>query len=399
MDLISVIVFLSFAVPTALFYGSIVGFGALAVRALVKGAYWRAAVFAALALAPCALFLAQHTAAVAKHARLVAAVVDARKLPPLVNPPRTLVIHGNREDVWQDQLVEMGAFDEVFVLWQGKITRIVNARGQNCEGYARSNIQQLYKARTGYLACATSANVDAAPAEGLHLYVGRESPMGQPDADWSSRLELQLIEVQSRRVVGFWGMPVTYFPMWPPLLTAAGFVTHSNKIESPTPYYGTLPFVIERSGIRAEDMKPKNLPSAEEIRANFLRLRDSTDLKDRQVAGFIATAVGATALSAEDVEPVMMKDHIYPDYPGEVGYEQFCNRTNRLCDFPDRLVATCRIKREKQPAALERCGYLTRQCNWCRDTPRCQYAITGFTAACSKRDDEMRETTLAPLRN
>src|SRR6185295_18158101 len=142
----------------------------------------------------------------------------------------------------------------------------------------------------------------------------RQSPTAHPESNWSSVLELRSIENGAARTIAFWGMPVSYIPILPPVLLPQGFMADMIKIESPTPYYGTLPFVVERSGIRLADMKPSNLPSAEEIRANFLRLRDSADLKDRQVAGFIATAVGAAALSAENVEPVMMKDHIYPDY-------------------------------------------------------------------------------------
>jgi hypothetical protein len=127
-------------------------------------------------------------------------------------------------------------------------------------------------------------------------------------------------------------------------------------------------------------------------------LRDSSKREDRVVAGFIATAVGASALTADDVEPLLASDVIAGDFGSEVGFEHFCYRIDRLCDFADRLVTACKRQRAHALVSQTRCNRLPAQCAWCRDTPLCRPNLDGQVAHCSKADDKARAASLERLR-
>ncbi len=75
--------------------------------------------------------------------------------------------------------------------------------------------------------------------------------------------------------------------------------------KSAVPWNGEIPFLFERLGFDAQRLKPLAQPLPEEIRTEFLRRRDSPKAADQYAAGYIAKALGATALSASDVAPLL----------------------------------------------------------------------------------------------
>ena len=161
------------------------------------------------------------------------------------------------------------------------------------------------------------------------------------------------------------------------------------------PDHGVLAFVMERLELRPEDLKPRNLPSPEEIRAEFIRLRDSPDPRQQRLAGMIAAASGASALSREDVEPVLASDAITRDLASQIGSEGFCGHIGRLCDFQESLITICK-RNTAQPRA--RCDRMPQQCDWCNSATLCQPHTTGKTAGCSREETSARSAFLARLR-
>ncbi len=110
-------------------------------------------------------------------------------------------------------------------------------------------------------------------------------------------------------------------------------------------------------------------------------------------------------LSADDVAPILKSNVVDTDFGRELGYQQFCYHINRLCDFPDELVAACKAKRgyspareAANPALFRRCERLRWQCNWCRVTPQCQPTLDGQVAACSRAASAARDEELRPVR-
>jgi hypothetical protein len=400
MFILYLVAAVAIAIPTAVFYCTIFGFGWLAVRGIIRGIpLWRCGLYAMIALAPMVWFGVRYAEAVAEHRQLDEFLLAAQDLYPLAKVPRTLVVHGGRDNGWQDQLVEMGAFDEIFLTWRGQAVRLVNGRGPNCKRGTGGNhtIKYVYLARTGYLVCAVATPAASVPTDGLHFYPVGEGG-GTTASIWLRSLELRLVDGTSQRTIGFWGIPHISYPAFPPILTAEGFSSDHRTITSPVLYYGEIPFLFGRLGLKAEDLTPLNRPSREEVRAEFLRLRDSAERRDRVVAGYIATSTGASVLTADDVEPLLNSDVIDSDFGREIGFVQFCYHIDRLCDFPDRLVATCKRRRAHTPAHQSRCDRLPAQCAWCRDTPQCRPRLDGQVAHCSKADDAAREASLKKLR-
>ncbi len=116
MNLLCGLVILTMWVPTALFCCWIAAFAWQALR--VWENKQRAAVLVAIGIAPSMLYAVEYLRAYVEHQRMAAVIVGAQKLPRLANPPRTLVVHGHgggNGDKWHEFLVEMGAFDEVYL--------------------------------------------------------------------------------------------------------------------------------------------------------------------------------------------------------------------------------------------------------------------------------------------
>jgi hypothetical protein len=399
---------IGYGLPTLLFYGWIVGFGRPAWRSYRRGAKSRAALFACVALLPLVWFGAIYAAAIARNTQLEAAVRDSEALPKLTNPPRLLVVDGGRAD-WQDRLVEMGAFDTVYVRWPAGAVWIENVRRPGCDGGARGNVssQNIFRARAGFLVCATEIKGHAAlPTEdGLYYRMVPPRPVGSRFL-WLGFYELTVVEGGRERRVGFNGTPREYWPVLPPVLTVTGFLETETVREHIVPWHGDIPFLLGRLGLDdPAKLKPTAQPSATEVRAEFLRLRDSPTRADQNVAGYIATAVGASLLSADDIAPILKSDVVDRDFAREIGFQQFCYHINRLCDFPDELVAACKAKRgylldrvRYGEAAVRRCDRLPAQCNWCRTTPQCQPYLDGKVAACTSAASAARDEVLRPLR-
>jgi hypothetical protein len=165
--------FLFFVLPTIMFYSWIALFGWLAARQLWPGrSKLIALLFAAAALAPLGWYGAVYAADLQRNRVLESVARAAPAMPRLAPPPRVLVVHGGHTE-WQDRLIEMGAFDEIYLIWREKKTRLGNVRRAGCDTGTRGNVpsKNTLRARTGYLVCATETEVAAVPAEGLHLHL------------------------------------------------------------------------------------------------------------------------------------------------------------------------------------------------------------------------------------
>jgi hypothetical protein len=400
------ILFLGIAIPTLLFYGWTAFFGWRAWRALRSDRTWRGLALAVVALMPPAWYGAEYVAAILRQERLKQAVRDGEALPRLATVPRTLVVHGGRAPSWQDALVEMGAFDEIYVTGNGPSLRIANARQPGCDRFARgsSHSQNIFRARTGFLVCAAATAVERVPSDGLHFNL---LAPGHPrdSRDWRSYYELTFIDGGTTQRIGFTGTPQVNVPVLPPVLWPLGIAKNERTLQHVAPWHGEMPFLFGRLGFDPGRLNPAAQPSAEEVRAEYLRLRDSAERADQVVAGYIATAVGGAALSAADVEPILETNAIDTDFGREIGYQQFCTHINRLCDFPEMLVAACKSKRAHIPAsvpyraaALARCERLPGQCDWCRSAKLCQPMVDGQVASCSQEQTAARDEELRPLR-
>jgi hypothetical protein len=241
--------------------------------------------------------------------------------------------------------------------------------------------------------------VDRIPDDGLHLYIG-PSPRTPPGPVGPEPLpisrELRLITGDRQRIIGYWGIPKVDYPAFPPILTLGGFYPDLQPLQANVVRdYGVLAFVMERLELRPEDLKPKNLPSPEEIRAEFIRLRDSSDPQQQRLAGKIAASAGASALTREDIEPVLASDAIRRDLASEIGSDGFCRLVDRLCDFPESLIALCKQK-TSYPRA--HCDRMPQQCDWCKTATLCEPQYTGKIAGCGPEEVAARNATMAKFR-
>ena len=385
--------FLNF-LPAIIFYCLVVGFSLQAFFAFRRKEKRQAAGFLAAALAPLLFYAAAYGWAGFKHHRVMSIAADIQKQPKLDNPPRTLVIHGASRDhlKWQGQLVEMGAFDEVYLDVRGRVVRLSNELGRKC--VTEPNV---YRARTGFLVCATETSVGYPPVEGLHLYMGNAprspaSPLN-PDEVSTSR-ELRMIIGTEQRIVAIWATARPRYPVFPPIPFWGSFWP-ANGFYNTSPDHGEIAFIIERLDLPPENLKPRNVPDVAEVRAEFIRLRDSADLAQQKLAGRIATAVGASVLSADDAEPVMMSNAIDPDLGREIGFSQFCPHIDRLCDLQDRMISVCKAKRSRDQAVCDR---LPQQCAWCKQATLCRPYVTGRTSGCSPQEIAASQASLDLLR-
>ncbi len=389
---------------TAGFYAWIVVFGWKALQSISKGPHYRkCALYAFIASIPIIWYCADYAAAMIKHRQLDAEVTDAQRLPKIINTPQTLTVHGGRAR-WQDALVEMGAFDEIYTEARGQKFRIANARSTHCDHQSRGNVsvQNIYRARMGFLVCAVETKVDTVPELGLHLHL---TPRSRIDRDWSTYFDLWMIDGGGRRLVAFYGIPYLHYPAFPPWLNVLGFFGNDFIQKSPVPWYGEISFVFDRFNLDIDKLNPRAQPAPEEIRDQFLLMRDSQRPADQRVAGFIATATGASVLSADDVLPLMKSNAIDYDFAREIGSGQFCYHINRLCDFSEQLVAVCKQKRgtpeqlRRFPGAQRLCARLPDQCSFCRNAKLCQPSLTGSLAGCSEEEKAANEAVLKSFRS
>jgi hypothetical protein len=401
MTLLYLIVILTMWLPTALFYCWIAAFAWLAFRA--RENKQRAAVLAAIGIAPVLLYAVQYLPAYVQHRRLAAVIVDAQKLPRLANPPRTLVVHGHgggSGDKWEEFLVEMGAFDEVYLTEVNKPVRLTNERSDKCgDTPRRFSDPDIFTIRAGLLTCAARTSVARTPDDGLHLYLG-PAPRSPPGPAGPKPLpisrELRLITGDQQQIIGYWGIPDVHYPAFPPILTLGGFYPDLQPLQAiVVPDHGVLAFLMDRLELRPENLKPRNLPSPDEIRAEFMRRRDSPDPREQRLAGKIAAAAGASALTKEDIEPVLASDAIARDLAFHIGSEGFCRLVNRLCDFPESLIATCK---RKTPNPKAHCERMPQQCDWCKTATLCEPHATGKISGCTREEAAARNAILAKFR-
>jgi hypothetical protein len=283
--------FIMIALPTALFYGWPFLF---AWRAYVSTSRRQAIVMLVVALAPFLLYGARYLYSYVSLKHIDRVLLAARQQAKPSPAPRTLVVHGKTyEGDAQQRLVESGAFDEIFVESDRGFVRLANGRDPNCGRYPNE-----FRARAGFLVCAVRTQVSAAPDDGLHLYVGlapRQPPA--PFGEQPRSRELRLISGQSRQTLALWALPGVRFPSYPPIFTTKGLMIDDRTTPTSVPDRGEMLFVVDGLGLKPEDMKPANLPSPDEVRAEFIRLSRSADAKEQRLAKMIAAAVGASVLA------------------------------------------------------------------------------------------------------
>jgi hypothetical protein len=401
-----VLLFFGIGLPTIIFYGWIVIFAGLWGReSHASRSKSSARVYGALALAPLIWYGATFAGAFVRVAQHAGMVWAGEWLPKLHDAPRVLVLYGARAD-WQDHLVEMGAFDVIYVSSPARVIRLENVRRPGCDAAARGNMRlpNIHRARMGFLVCATETKADSVPIDGLH-YNSVPPPPVHGRFAWRSYYELKMIEGGRERQVGFNGTPLASYPMIPPVVSSLGFLENEFSVSHIVPWHGDIPFLFGRLGLDASKLKPHAQPAAEEVRAEYLRRRDSAEFGDQIVASYIATAVGASVLSADDIAPILKTRAIDTDLGREVGFQQFCGHINRLCDRPEQLTAACLSQRgftperaAADPASFRRCKRLPLMCNWCASTALCQPDLDGKTEGCTKADQQARDKSLDGMR-
>jgi nitroreductase len=385
-------------IPTILFYGWIAYFAFRAWRALRSERRPRSALaFAAVALAPLAWFASAYRSAVVDNEQHIAMVRDATRLPRLSDAPRVLVVHAGRSR-WQDELVDMGAFETIYVTWPVETVRIENARRPGCDDATRRGV---IRARAGFLVCATETRVDRFPADGMHFFLGTPPTSGRQE--WQSRYELKLIEGGRERLIGFHGTPMVHHPIVPPVVMLGAlafdrFMESESSLQQIVPWHGEIPFLFDRLNLDVDKLRPSRQPSAEDVHAEFLRRFNSPEKSDHAIASLIATAVGNSVLSADDIAPLLASGELAGELARQVGYVQICNQIGRLCDFAGELVAACKgTGASARTGIASHCERIPRQCQWCDTTPLCRPYL-GKVEACSKEADEAREASLRAIR-
>ena len=291
------VIFITIALPTALFYGWPFLF---VWRAHVSTSRRHSIFMLIVALAPFLFYGARYLYSYVTLKHIDRVLVAAQQQAKPSSAPRTLIVHGPKiyDGDAQARLVESGAFDEIFVEWDHGFLRLANGRDPNCGKYPNE-----LRARTGFLVCTVRTQVSTAPDDGLHLYLGtapREPPA--PFGMQPRSRELRFISGQSRQTLALWALPGVEFPSFPPIFTLKGLMIDDQVTPTSVPDRGEMEFVVEGLGLKPEDMKPANLPSSDEVRAEFIRLGRSTDVKEQRLAKMIAAAVGVSVLT-ESMQP------------------------------------------------------------------------------------------------
>jgi len=360
---------LVYLIPAALFYAWVIGLGWLAVR---PGQPISSRIaLGVLAALPLGWYLSGFVTGKLDYERQRAHIVKLAAVARPKDPPRTMVVWGKREP-WQDDLVEIGALDAIYVSdhktgyrergpWQRiayeRSPRCLNAHTKGADAIA------LRRAQAAFLACAVADEVPAAPAEGLTFNIGARWHLSLRDT-WESSLtpyELFLTRAgQEDELIGYWEQANGGWPMVPPVLTLFGF-TQMGLSDGRNPKPAPQAFLLDRLPLDAATVRPRDLPSAQERREQFRRLTRSDDVRDREAAMRIAVVTGDAFLTGQDLDALLAQPDVMSDLASRVGDLAFCSDTGRLCVFADRIAAACR----RSEAAAARCDRLEQTCRAC----------------------------------
>jgi hypothetical protein len=182
-----------YIVPAALFYAWVIGFGWLAVR---PGQPISARIGCGLVAAlPVAWYLSGFITGQLDYQRQRAHIAKLAGVARPKDPPRIIVVWGKRES-WQDDLVELGALDAIYVhnyktgyRERGPWTRVAYLRSPRCLNAHTKGTDAIAvrRAQAAFLACAITDEVDSAPAEGLTFNIGQRWHLSLRDT-WASSL-------------------------------------------------------------------------------------------------------------------------------------------------------------------------------------------------------------------
>ncbi len=361
--------FIFYLVPAALFYAWVLGLGWLAIRPgqpITSRIAW-----GFLAALPLAWYLSGFVTGQLDYARQRAHIARLAGIARPNNPPRTMVVWGKREP-WQEELVEIGALDAIYVndhktghRERGAWTRIAYMRSPRClnaHTKGRDAIA-LRRAHAAFVACAIADEVTAAPAEGLTFNIGERWHLSLRDTFESALTPYELYWTragQEDELVGYWEQASGGRPMIPPVLTVFGFV-QSGFADRQNPKPTPQAFLLDRLGLTAESARPRDLPSEAERREQFRRLAVSADSRDRDIAQRIAAVTGDAFLSGDDVDVLLAQPDVINGLKDRAGELSFCPDTGRLCAFADRIAAACR----RSDAAAGACDRLEKSCRTC----------------------------------
>ena len=358
-----------YILPAAAFYAWVIGFGWMAVRP-GRPIPSRVA-FGVLAALPVAWYLSGFVTGQLDYKRQRAHVARIAGVARPTNPPRTLVVWGKREP-WQDELVEIGALDAIYVndhktgyRERGPWKRIAYERSPRClNAHTKgSDTIALRRAQAAFAACAVPDEVASAPPEGLTFNIGERWHLSLRDTFESALTPYELYWTrtgQEDELIGYWEQANGGHPMVPPVLTLFGFVQTAftdRQNPKPTPQA----FLLDRLGLTADTARPHDLPSEDERREQFRRLARSDDLRDREIALRIAVVTGDAFLSRDDIDVLLGQADVMNDLVERAGELSFCRDSGRLCVFADRVAAACR----RSDAGKPQCDRLEKACRAC----------------------------------
>jgi len=358
-----------YIVPAALFYAWVVGLGWLAVRPrqpITSRIAW-----GILAAVPVAWYLSGFMTGQLDYARQRAHIAKLAGVARPKDPPRIVVVWGKREP-WQDELVELGAFDAIYVSnhktgyrERGPWIRVAYLRSPRCLNAHTKGTDAiaLRRAQAAFVACAVVDEVPSAPAEGLSFNIGERWHLSLRDT-WESNLTpYELFWTRAGRedeLVGYWEQANGSWPMIPPVLTVFGFTQmelRDRQNPKPTPQA----FLLDRLGLDAATVRPRDLPSEAERREQFRRLSASADVRDREIAQRIVTVTGDAFLTGDDIDGLLAQSDVVSDLVRRARDLSFCPDTGRLCVFVERIAAACRLGE----AGAAACDHLMTTCRAC----------------------------------
>ncbi|MBV8754198.1 MAG: hypothetical protein JO328_15150 [Hyphomicrobiales bacterium] len=360
---------LFYVIPAALFYAWVIGLGWLAIKPAQPGSSRIA--WSILAAVPLAWYLSGFVTGQLDYARHRAHIAELAGVARPKDPPRTLVVWGKREP-WQEQLVELGAFDAIYVSnhktgyrERGPWIRIAYLRSPRCLNAHTKGTDAiaLRRAQAAFVACAVTDEVPTAPAEGLTFNIGERWHLSRREMWESSLTPYELYRTragQEDELVGYWEQANGGLPMVPPVLTLFGFTQMEladRQNRKPTPEA----FLLDRLSLDAATLRPHEEPSEAERREQFVRLARSADIRDREIALRIATVTGDTFLAGEDVDDLLTQPDVMSALVSRARDLSFCSDTGRLCRFADRIGAACRAS----DAGATQCDRLVEACRAC----------------------------------
>jgi hypothetical protein len=165
---------------------------------------------------------------------------------------------------------------------------------------------------------------------------------------------------QPDELVGYWEQANGGWPMVPPVLTVFGFMQMGfgdRQNPKPTPQA----FLLDRLGLDAATVRPREEPSEAERREQFGRLARSADVRDREIALRIATVTGDAFLTGADIDGLLAQPDVLGDVVSRASELSFCPDTGRLCRFADRIAAACR----RSDTGAAQCDRLEKTCRAC----------------------------------